>query len=62
GTRADGKAIGTDPYTLELVRNGTTVPVLTSGKVSTVDTADGTTTLSIGSQKIPASSVRSISL
>jgi flagellar basal-body rod modification protein FlgD len=62
GTRADGKAIGTDPYTLELVRNSTTVPVLTSGKVSTVDTADGTTTLSIGSQKIPASSVRSISL
>ncbi|MCZ0735234.1 flagellar hook assembly protein FlgD [Phreatobacter sp. AB_2022a] len=64
--RSDGSPVGTGTYTLELWRgsgaNATKVDVVNSGKVTQVDASGSEIIVMIGTQKVPVSKVKTITL
>ena len=64
--RSDGSPVGTGTYTLELWRgtgaNATQADVVSSGKVTQVDASGSEIMVMIGTQKIPVSKVKTITL
>lgn len=60
GQRTDGQPIGSGTYTLELVRNGATVPVTQTGTVTRVEFSGSDTLLTVGGATVNASRIRSI--
>ncbi|MBN8939534.1 MAG: hypothetical protein J0H01_08595 [Rhizobiales bacterium] len=64
--RSDGSPVGTGTYTLELWQgtgsNAKQVGVVNNGQVSSVDTSGSEITVTVGTQKIPVSKIKSISL
>lgn len=66
GKRADGKPLGTQPYTLELYRgtgsNAVQVAVNHTGTVSAVDMSTGTPRVTVGTLNIPIARLTGISL
>lgn len=66
GKRSDGKAMGSQPYTLELYRgtgsSAVQVAVNHTGTVSAVDMSSGTPRVTVGTNNIPIARLTGISL
>ncbi|MGL4302827.1 MAG: hypothetical protein ACRCS5_09000, partial [Sphingomonas sp.] len=64
--RSDGSPVGTGTYTLELWQgsgsNAKQVGVVNNGQVSSVDTSGSEITVTVGTQKVPVSKIKTISL
>ena len=66
GKRSDNQPLGTQPYTLELVRgsgaSATQVAVTNTGQVTAVDTSTGTARVTVGTQIIPVARITGVTL
>ncbi|WP_170181831.1 flagellar hook assembly protein FlgD [Phreatobacter stygius] len=64
--RSDGSPVGTGTYTMELWQGtgaaATKVNVVNTGQVSSVDTSGSEITVTVGTQKVPVSKIKSITL
>lgn len=64
--RSDGSPVGTGTYTMELWQgsgsNAKQVGVVNNGQVSSVDTSGSEVTVTVGTQKVPVSKIKTISL